>query len=245
MSENKDQDKIKPSTNDNQDNPKPVDMSKFVPKDELASQLDKIRNDEREKHQRRLEESKVAQDELKAELEALKLSMEKKVNLPEAPKPDLSDSKVLAAMLKELQDESKRRDAERAEEVKSLKELVVGFDQRFADQTKHSEKLVMTAKLDTYRSELIKSSGIMFPELVVGGTVEEIDASVKAVKERETKLTNAGKVEVNKGAAPTPINPGTGKPVKMSLKDSMAIANLSKEDFSKWKAEALKKIRAA
>lgn len=221
-----------------------VDMSNFVTKEDHNAQLDKIRADERDKQARGLAESKEASEALKAELAALKAQVEGKVDLPKPTGPDLSDQSVLAEMLLEMKAEGVARDAKRAEEALALTELLASYDKRFEEQAEASKKQVSDAHLDVYKTALIESTGLSFPELVTGGTREEIEASVKAVKEREEKISAQAKAKVNGENVQSPLNPGTPSTQKATMKRSMEIASMSPAEYQKWKTEALKEARA-
>ena len=220
-----------------------VDMEKYVTKDDHNSQLDKIRGDERAKQAKSLADSKQAQVELKAQLDALQAKIDGKVDLPPVTKPDLSDTSVLAEMLEQIRSDNAVRDAKRAEEAAAMAELLSGYDKRFEAQKVESQKLVLDAQLDAYKVSLLSGSDLQFPELVVGSTKEELDASFLAVKEREQKISVAASAAANGENVQKPLNPGTPNTQRVGMKTRMEIASLDSKAYQEQRKARLEQAR--
>lgn len=214
--------------------PKAESASKgdVLSKQEVEVMLTKARQDEKQKLYKSLEKAKQESAEIQAERDKVF--------------EDLNSAK---AQLKTLED-SNMSDIEKVtQQVKLLMEQNDQLKAQMDQVSKLAEVKVRESELKTYKQKRVEESGLMFPEMVVGDSPEDIDASIHAIKERESSLRSQLEDKLRAELAvnvPRPMSPNSN-PNTVAASDRYSIAKMSSSDYQamrkKLMAQALDSVR--
>lgn len=218
----------------------PVKKEKVMTESEVNALLNKVRSDEKGKLYPELESLRGQKTELETRLAELEESLsEAKVSLEELRG---GKSTELQSLTKELELVRKQH-AALTKEVKAV--------------AKESEARVKASELKAYRVEQIQKAGIRFSDRVTGGTQEEINASIKSVKEDEIKVEKEIEEKAREkiqeefsSQLPNPISPdgqqGRGPSPAATPANRLAMAKLKGPEYEKQRghmlAEAMQKL---
>lgn len=187
-----------------------------------------------------------AEDALKkkAEEEAAKKKEEESKKKIQGEDNKLNLEALMAELKATVANANKEASATLLEKISKLESDIEANKLKDAKLKEIALQQIEKAQIEAYRKEAAKNTA--FPELVTGNTIEEIDASVATLKEREASIAARGKqesyeqlVRLNPALAKT-INPGA-KPNDGSLEqiDSSYTSQRefvkqqkSKEDFA-------------
>ncbi len=201
-------------------------------KKQVEEMLTKARQDEKQKLYKSLE--KVKQESAKIEAERDKVF------------EDLNSAK---AQLKTLED-SNMSDIEKVtQQVKLLMEQNDQLKAQMDQVSKLAEVKVRESELKTYKQKRVEESGLMFPEMVVGDTQEDIDTSISTLKEREASVRSQLEDKLRAELAvnvPRPMSPNNNSET-VAASDRYSIAKMSRSDYkamrSKLMTQALDSVR--
>lgn len=246
-----------------QSNNTETEQKKQLSKEEIDALLDKVRSQERDKVMNRLKEAeekaKTSSEELdqlrkKLEEQSKKLAELDKKEIETKPEPasagtgdqkgnSMSDELVDLVNTLKSQVENLRGDLDKAKEdaAKAAEEA-----KKAALSELNSE--LSKAEAKSYRERRVKEEGIRLAELVSGSTIEEIDKSIAAVKEREKELFSGVEEELRKDMAsklPSPLHPRVKGEAQSARSDLKSLMRMNREEFEKHKAARLADARKA
>lgn len=161
--------------------------------------LNKIRSDEKKKHQRKIDDQQKQLDDLQAQLRAKEdAEAEAKRKVEELKEASKKDKDALAERLVTAEDTASK--AKRAAE--DLAERIALKEQE--------------ADLAAYRQKLLADKKIKrFAALVRGGSVDELDAAAEQAAAEEARVNEEVEALVKTklgDEVPVPLNPATGGP---------------------------------
>jgi DNA repair exonuclease SbcCD ATPase subunit len=209
--------------------------------EQLNELLNKVRKDEKTKHQDKIEQTAKL---VKSQAESLKRFEEM-----------LEEAKNKLESLKETKSKAKGEVSEELEKLREEKrKLEVGME----ELATLSAKQIHAVELQGAKERLILKHGLKFPELVYGETVEELEKSAEEALKREQALIQDAVKEAEVRAKekmsstmveglPKPMSPnasmGNGNDVPTGHKSFEQIAALPKDKFLKIRSEILQEAR--
>jgi hypothetical protein len=208
---------------------------------QLNELLNKVRKDEKAKHQGKLEETAKL---IKSQAESLKQFEAK-----------LEEAKSKMDTLKETKSKAK---GEVSEELEKLREEKRKLELGMEELATLSAKQIQAVELQGAKERLILKHGLKFPELVYGETVEELEKSAEEALKREQALIQEAVKEAEVRAKeklsstmveglPKPMSPnaslGNGNDLPTGHKSFEQIAALPKDQFLKIRSEILQEAR--
>lgn len=210
--------------NQTPDNNKPA--PEMVSKEEMLAAVERARKQEKEKvypELKKLKEDKAANDKRMAELQ-------KTID-------DLRSG------------ESKVLDSVNAE-MKTLREANSKLEDAIHNVANDAAAKILQSELKAYREKKLRESGITeLQDFVTGDSEEAIDASVKAVKEKEMAISKAALDAAKTAQAknlPKPLvvdSTGTTGPSVLRPQDKEVIARLPETEYRKRRDELLKNAK--
>ncbi len=205
-----------------------------IPPADHAAALAKARKDEKDKLYPDLEKARTEAKEAAERATAF----ETKLTETQQEVSDLREGKSteMASVNREL--------ADTQEKIGKLEEALGAVADDAATR-------ILASETNAYREKAISEAGLTdFAEFVTGTTQEEINASVEAAKEKQTKIMEAATAKAREelGArVPKPLAGGGGSagdtPGSNNVMDRQRIAKLKGPDFTKARAELIQRAR--
>ena len=201
-------------------------------KSQLEEMLKKARKEEKDKLYKSLEKTKKEAEELQSErdkvLDDLKLTREQLSTLKDSNMSDIDKVNKQIELL-----------AEQNELLKKQLETV----------SHQAEERVRLSEVKSYKQKKIEQSGLLFPEMVVGNTPEEIDASISMLKEREKSVRQQLEDQLRSERAqdvPRPMSPEVTQSSTASA-DRYRVSKMSRDEYQAYRqklmAQAMDSVR--
>ena len=152
--------------------------------------------------------------------------------------------------LKTLQDD-KMSDLEKVnKQIEAIIAENESLRQKIDSVSKEADERITRSQVNAYKQDRIKQEGLLFSDMVVGNTKDEIDASIQAIKERELAIRQKMEDQVRlelKDSLPKAISPNTVEPSIAPASDRYRISKLKGNDYAnirqKLLSQALEKMR--
>lgn len=210
-----------------------VTPEKTFSKKEIDEMLKKARQQEKEKLYKSLEDAKSTSDSLKQEHEKVQ-----------------KDYLKAQERLKTLQDD-KMSDIEK---VNKQIEAIIAENESLRAKidfvSKEAETKIAQSQLSAYRQDRVKQENLLFSDMVQGSNKEEIDASIKALKEREEAIKKQVEDQVRmelKQNLPKAVSPSTSEPSIAPISSRYELSKKRGSDYEnirhKLMAQALESMR--
>jgi len=170
----------------------PTQVEVFT-KEQIAEMLTKARKEEKDKLYKALEKVKSESDAAQAERD--------RVN---------SELHTATERLKALEGHQMSDMQKFTEQLEALRKQNEELKARISSVVTDAESKIKQSELSAYRKQRLEAEGILMHELVNGSSQEEIDVSIKAVKERQEVIRKETEERVRKELAaslPRPIGP--------------------------------------
>jgi len=153
--------------------------------------------------------------------------------------------------LKTLQDD-KMSDLEKVnKQIEAIIAENESLRQKIDTVSKEADERITKSQVNAYKQDRIKAEGLLFSDLVSGGTKEEIDASITAIKERELTIKRQVEDQVRlelKDSLPKAISPNTAEPSIAPANNRYNLSKLRGDEYKnirqKLLSQALEKIRS-
>ena len=187
-------------------------------KEQVAEMLNKARQDEKSKLYKTIEKNKAEANKLVEDRDKVLGELnEAKDRLQLLQDANMSDIEKVNKQLELLAEQNKLLQAQ----VESV--------------SKQAEERVRNSELSAYKQKQIESANLMFPEMVSGSTREEIDESIKMLKERESSVRQSLEEKLRAEQAvnvPRPMSP-EGSTSTVSVKDRYQLSKLDRGEYAK------------
>lgn len=208
-----------------------VEVSKskedYVTKEQLQEMLTKARSDEKQKLYKSLEKAK-----------------QESKNVQEERDKVLEDLTQAKARLQTLED-SNMSDIEKvSQQIKLLAEQNELLKTQLQQVSKDAESRLRESELKSYQKQKIAESGLLFPEMVTGSTVEEIDESIRMLKEREASVRTTVEDQLRSELAanvPRPMSPGSSKQ-SVSTRDRYSLSKLNRDEYKAMRQKLMAQV---
>ena len=202
-------------------------------KAQLDEMLKKARQQEKDKLYKYLDEANKQSEQLKEEHERVQQEYLK-----------------TQERLKTLQDD-KMSDLEKVnKQIEAIIAENESLRQKIDSVSKEADERITRSQVNAYKQDRIKQEGLLFSDMVVGNTKDEIDASIQAIKERELAIRQKMEDQVRlelKDSLPKAISPNTVEPSIAPASDRYRISKLKGNDYAnirqKLLSQALEKMR--
>mgnify|MGYP003153199784 CR=1 FL=1 len=202
-------------------------------KAQLDEMLKKARQQEKDKLYKYLDEANKQSEQLKEEHERVQQEYLK-----------------TQERLKTLQDD-KMSDLEKVnKQIEAIITENESLRQKIDSVSKEADERITRSQVNAYKQDRIKQEGLLFSDMVVGNTKDEIDASIQAIKERELAIRQKMEDQVRlelKDSLPKAISPNTVEPSIAPASDRYRISKLKGSDYAnirqKLLSQALEKMR--
>lgn len=231
-------------SSDKEITPKKEPVEETFSKAEVDAMLTKVRGDEKAKHQKMIEEAQAFHKKNEGAIAKLEESLK-------------SEKKKTEGL---LSDEGTKDEAILAE-IRQLKEQNLKLETGLEAVADESAKQIVGMELNHAKALVLERYKLEFPELVVGDTPDELEASAKSAKGREDAVRAKAQEEIRsekeaeEQAAeekkqakdlqnlPAPISIdaslGSGDDLVLSQGNKQSIANLPEDQYQKTRARLL------
>lgn len=162
-------------------------------REQLNEMLSKARKEEKEKLYKALEKVKSEHEASQAERD--------RVN---------SELQTATERLKALEGHQMSDMAKFTEQLEALRKQNEELQTRLNSVVTDAEKKIKQSELNAYKAKRLEQEGILMPELVNGSSADELEASIKAVKERQEAIRKEAEERVRKELSanlPRPVGP--------------------------------------
>lgn len=201
-------------------------------KDQLDEMLKKARKEEKDKLYKSLEKTKKEAEQLQSEKEKV-----------------LEDLKLTREQLSTLKD-SNMSDIEKVnKQIELLAEQNELLKKQLENVSHQAEERVRMSEVNSYKAKKIEQSGLLFPEMVVGNTPDEIDASISMLKEREKSVRQQLEDQLRSERAqdvPRPMSPNVNQ-AEVASADRYRVSKMSRDEYQAYRqklmAQAMDSVR--
>lgn len=201
-------------------------------KSQLDEMLNKARKEEKDKLYKSLEKTKKEAQELQSERDKV-----------------LDDLKLTREQLSTLKD-SNMSDIEKVnKQIELLAEQNELLKKQLENVSHQAEERVRMSEVNSYKAKKIEQSGLLFPEMVVGNTPEEIDASISMLKEREKSVRQQLEDQLRSEKAqdvPRPMSPNVNQS-EVASADRYRVSKMSRDEYQAYRqklmAQAMDSVR--
>jgi hypothetical protein len=201
-------------------------------KAQLDEMLNKVRREEKDKLYKSFEKTKAQAESIQAERDKV-----------------LEDLKLAKEQLSTVQD-SNMSDIEKVnKQIELLAEQNDLLKKQLETVSQQAEARVRESEVKSYKQKQIEKSGLLFPEMVSGNTLEEIDASISMLKDREKSVRQELEDRLRSERAqdvPKPMSPEMNQ-TQVASADRYRISKMSRDEYSAYRqklmAEAMDAVR--
>ena len=197
--------------------------------------------------------SKAKFDEL-----VTKARQEEKQKLYKAMEKAKADAEALEAQkkavhdqLNEAQERLKQTEETQMSEMNSIKETLEALkaqnemlQKRLDEVAVEADSKVKQSELNAYKKQRLEQENIMLTELVAGSSVEEIEAAIKAVKDREDNMRKSLEEKVRAELSkdlPRPISTDTDTSSVAPMSDRYKMSKLNPSDYQSMRQQMMQK----
>ena len=172
--------------------PAPAPQEAYT-KEQINEMLSKARKEEKEKLYKSLEKSKAESEALQAERDRVSSELQ------------TATERLKALEVNQMSDMQKF-----TEQLEALRKQNEELQARMNSVVTDAESKIKQSELNAYKKQRLEQEGILMPELVSGTSTEELETSIKAVKERQEAIRKEAEERVRKelsASLPRPVGP--------------------------------------
>jgi len=206
---------------------------KVYSKSDLDQMLTKARQQEKDKLYKSLETAKAESESLKKEhTKVQKEYLKAQENLKQIQDNKMSDMERLSSKVDAI-----------LQENEALRHKI--------DQVSvEAETKIKNSELSAYKQDIVKREGVLFPEMITGNSKEEINESIRMLKEREATVRSGLEDRIRtelKDHLPKAISPNNAEPKIDPRSNRYKLSKLKGDEYNnireKLMAQALESMR--